>query len=593
MVNRISYKLNEIAVTIPRILNKIIGTVSCNWDEVLPPVSYKLNEIAVTIPRILNKINGTVSCNWDEVVPPVSYKLDEMVVTDMTYKIEKKTRLDGRTVTVSARATRAARRSSRIGFNEEHVTTSNPRKTMANIERGCLVIQSRTHAIDLFRFEPRDAWYLLVKSTGLGHLRECMFPHHNAPLISAFVERWHPETNSFHLPFGEMTITLHDVSLILGLPINGVAINHPMQQKESRNSLFSFVGKLLNIDTKEIEFEHAHGGIKLSKIRETLMDPKNKYDVDDIARGFLVTLLGSTIFIDKTVDRTSTLLFPLVRDLVSVKSYSWASAALAYLYRELGKATRAETKQLAGSSTLLEVWIYEHFPMFRPMTNSNYLPGEHPRAMKWDAQTPTPILLSTLQQHRWRLDDMTAQEVIWVPYGINVVHNLPLSLYHGCIRYASIIEPYMPDRVLRQFGYVQTRPMSPITPNKENKPTHFYAIEYPESMMCFWDDPSSHCLSMHRLGEDASNPWDCSSDYMQWFLQCSHPKLQNPEHAPNGYMPRQHQLTAEARLHLIAHYLRPVYPEVRSKLSLEDQFHHIDQAIDVLLEFEKLHSSQR
>ncbi|XP_057248066.1 protein MAINTENANCE OF MERISTEMS-like [Beta vulgaris subsp. vulgaris] len=267
------------------------------------------------------------------------------------------------------------------------------------------------------------------------------------------------------------------------------------------------------------------------------MDPKNKYDADDIARGFLVTLLGSTIFIDKTVDRTSTLLFPLVRDLVSVKSYSWASAALAYLYRELGKATRAETKQLAGSSTLLEV--------------------------------------------------------IWVPYGINVVHNLPLSLYHGCIRYASIIEPYMPDRVLRQFGYVQTRPRSPITPNKENKPAHFYAIEYPESMMCFWDDPSSHYLSMHRLGKEASNPWDCSSDYMQWFLQYSHPKLQNPEHAPNGYMPRQHQLTAEARLHLIAHYLRPVYPEVRSKLSLEDQFHHIDQAIDILLEFEKLHSSQR
>ena len=81
---RISYKLNDIAVTIPRILNKTIGTVSCNWDEVVPPVSYKLDEIAVTIPRILNKMIGTGSCNWDEVVPPVSYKLDEMVVTEVT-----------------------------------------------------------------------------------------------------------------------------------------------------------------------------------------------------------------------------------------------------------------------------------------------------------------------------------------------------------------------------------------------------------------------------------------------------------------------------------------------------------------------------
>ena len=40
-------------------------------------------------------------------------------------------------------------------------------------------------------------------------------------LISAFVERWHGETNSFYLPVGEMTITLDDVSSLLHLPILG------------------------------------------------------------------------------------------------------------------------------------------------------------------------------------------------------------------------------------------------------------------------------------------------------------------------------------------------------------------------------------
>jgi len=40
-------------------------------------------------------------------------------------------------------------------------------------------------------------------------------------LISAFVERWHAETNSFHLPIGEMIITLDDVSSLLHLPILG------------------------------------------------------------------------------------------------------------------------------------------------------------------------------------------------------------------------------------------------------------------------------------------------------------------------------------------------------------------------------------
>lgn len=39
-------------------------------------------------------------------------------------------------------------------------------------------------------------------------------------LISALVERWRRETHTFHLPVGEMTVTLEDVSCLWGLPIN-------------------------------------------------------------------------------------------------------------------------------------------------------------------------------------------------------------------------------------------------------------------------------------------------------------------------------------------------------------------------------------
>ncbi|PKU67418.1 Serine/threonine-protein phosphatase 7 long form like [Dendrobium catenatum] len=42
--------------------------------------------------------------------------------------------------------------------------------------------------------------------------------HH---LLTAMAERWSPKTNTFHLPVGEMSIMLQDVSMILGIQIDG------------------------------------------------------------------------------------------------------------------------------------------------------------------------------------------------------------------------------------------------------------------------------------------------------------------------------------------------------------------------------------
>ncbi|KAL2925977.1 Serine/threonine-protein phosphatase 7 long form-like protein [Bienertia sinuspersici] len=130
--------------------------------------------------------------------------------------------------------------------------------------------------------------------------------------------------------------------------------------------------------------------------------------------------------------------------------------------------------------------------------------------MRWDIHTSISKLTSSLKAHRRRLNDMKSEEVIWLPYGSNVAENFPLSLYHGCIRYCSTIEAYMPDHILRQFGYVQTPPIAPIKPNKEYKPAHSYSVDYGESMMSFWDDPSSHRLSETCLGKMVKDSWDTS-----------------------------------------------------------------------------------
>jgi Plant mobile domain len=41
-------------------------------------------------------------------------------------------------------------------------------------------------------------------------------------LLTALVERWRPETSTFHLLVGELTVTLEDVCCLWGLPIRGI-----------------------------------------------------------------------------------------------------------------------------------------------------------------------------------------------------------------------------------------------------------------------------------------------------------------------------------------------------------------------------------
>jgi len=49
----------------------------------------------------------------------------------------------------------------------------------------------------------------------------------NNSLVIALVERWRPESLTFHLPVGEFIITLEDVALQLGLHVDGRAVIGP------------------------------------------------------------------------------------------------------------------------------------------------------------------------------------------------------------------------------------------------------------------------------------------------------------------------------------------------------------------------------
>ncbi|CAK8566493.1 unnamed protein product [Lathyrus sativus] len=68
---------------------------------------------------------------------------------------------------------------------------------------------------------PREMEGWIFRS-GLASLERTSLTKIDTNLVSAFAKRWHLETSSFHMMFGEMTITLDDVSCLLHLPIRGV-----------------------------------------------------------------------------------------------------------------------------------------------------------------------------------------------------------------------------------------------------------------------------------------------------------------------------------------------------------------------------------
>ena len=70
--------------------------------------------------------------------------------------------------------------------------------------------------------DPQVAAYII--DAGLGGLLRVPDINLDHALITALVERWQPETHSFHLPHDEMTITLQDMEVIMGVSVDDLPV---------------------------------------------------------------------------------------------------------------------------------------------------------------------------------------------------------------------------------------------------------------------------------------------------------------------------------------------------------------------------------
>ncbi|MCH98471.1 putative IMP dehydrogenase/GMP reductase, partial [Trifolium medium] len=86
--------------------------------------------------------------------------------------------------------------------------------------------------INLPKFPRHVEWFWdAIHATGLEPLTRTNYGIIDHGLMTAFADRWHPETHTFHLPIGEVGITLDDVQCLLHLPITGPFLNHEKMQK--------------------------------------------------------------------------------------------------------------------------------------------------------------------------------------------------------------------------------------------------------------------------------------------------------------------------------------------------------------------------
>ncbi|KAH9611220.1 hypothetical protein KSS87_009164 [Heliosperma pusillum] len=154
------------------------------------------------------------------------------------------------------------------------------------------------------------------------------------------------------------------------------------------------------------------GGILVEAVTEVAIASAD----DEHAQGYMAVLLGSTIFVDKSGDRIRPQLFPLLGDIHSIPSYSWGAGTLAYMYRQFGLSSRSGMRTIVGCLSLLQAWIFEYFPIFRPAPPA-VAKGSQPRACCWNHVGPFPQTEKKLVEYRGILDGLTAGSVMWEPYG--------------------------------------------------------------------------------------------------------------------------------------------------------------------------------
>nr|XP_025678251.1 serine/threonine-protein phosphatase 7 long form homolog [Arachis hypogaea] len=338
-----------------------------------------------------------------------------------------------------------------------------------------LRILTCNHPVPPNRYNDRVEEHLRV--TGFYHVSQIGIVQCQKALVNALVERWHPDTHTFHLPIGECSVTLEDVALILGLPTDGLPVT----------------GMTMS------SFE----AIEAECLLQFGVAPRKE---DCVHWKFL----------------------PLLRDFVSIGQYSWGSACLAHLYRALCRASRYNCKEIDGPLTLLLGWAWIRLPYLSPLPRE---PRSFPLANRWRnwERGDRRYRYLKLDHFRKAFDELQEGQFVWVAYAVDRVdpNIIPPEIYMQSVVWSATvslvsfecIEWHATNRVRRQFGFVQGVP----TQEQNLDKAHGEVLTGPKNLN--WVTAPSHSIwVMHwtnmyhyilsELPIPSQHPLD---SYMNWY----------------------------------------------------------------------------
>ena len=118
-------------------------------------------------------------------------------------------------------------------------------------------------------------------------------------IICHLLCRWRPETHTFHLPCGEMTVTLQDVQKILGLKIRGRAVTGQCRSDGWRDRVEGFLG----VELPEAGPRTRTSGVPISWLRQHFGHCPADADAQTVSRycrAWIMHLIGCVLFPDAT-----------------------------------------------------------------------------------------------------------------------------------------------------------------------------------------------------------------------------------------------------------------------------------------------------